>query len=370
VGEGRSPLEIMVVNRAFWRGKRVLVTGHTGFKGSWLSLWLHAAGAEVVGYALPPTSDAGLYVAAGVAACVESIDGDVRDVAHLQRVVRERRPDVVLHLAAQALVRRSFAEPLETFDTNVMGTANVLEAIRREPGARVAMCITSDKCYENRETGRPYVEDDPMGGHDPYSSSKGCAELVVAAFRDTYFPPERTADHGVAVISTRAGNVIGGGDRAADRLVVDAITAFESGAGPRIRNPHAVRPWQHVLEPLAGYLRLAERAWHDPASFAQAWNFGPDLADCRPVAWVIDRIEREWGEGLGWTLDERPLEREAQLLLLDAGKARAALDWRPRLDLGAAIEWTVAWYRAQRAGADLAAFSLEQIERYEARVPA
>jgi CDP-glucose 4,6-dehydratase len=358
-------LEDVGVNADFWRGKRVLVTGHTGFKGSWLALWLHRLGAEVVGYALPPASDRGLYTTARVGDTLTSIEGDVRDAEHVRATFARHRPEVVFHLAAQALVRRSFAEPLETYATNVMGTAHVLDAARREPGARVIVSVTSDKCYENRETDVPYVEDDPMGGYDPYSSSKGCAELVTAAYRRSYFPPERAGEHAVAVSSARAGNVIGGGDWAADRLVVDVMASFLGGEAVRIRNPAAVRPWQFVLEPLAGYLRLAERSWEAPAEYAEAWNFGPELGDCRPVAAVVDGLAKAWGDDVGWTRDERPLEHEAQLLLLDAAKARARLGWRPRLDLDGAIAWTVEWYRAHRDGADAGEVARDQIDRYE-----
>jgi len=354
----------------FWHGKRVLLTGHTGFKGSWLALWLHTLGAEVVGYALPPASDRGLYALADVGSLLTSVEGDVRDADHLQRVMAQHRPEIVLHLAAQALVRHSFANPIETYATNVMGTVHVLEAARHAPGARVVVCVTSDKCYENRETGHPYAEGDPMGGNDPYSSSKGCAELVVTAYRHSYFPPARIADHGVALSSGRAGNVIGGGDWAADRLVVDVMSSYLEGRSPLIRNPHAVRPWQFVLEPLAGYLMLAEQSWTAPAATAEAWNFGPELSDCRPVSWVVDRIAEAWGGGVAWTRDARPLEPEAQLLLLDADKAHTKLGWRPRLDLAQAIDWTVGWYRAYGEGADMAAVTRAQIASYEALVPA
>jgi CDP-glucose 4,6-dehydratase len=358
------------VNRAFWRGKRVLLTGHTGFKGSWLSLWLHDAGADVVGYALPPVGPVSLFDLAGVADAVTSIEGDVRDLPHLERVVAEHEPEIVIHMAAQALVRHSFEHPVETYATNVMGTVNVLEAARRGPRPRVVVCVTSDKCYANRESLTPYVEDDPMGGSDPYSSSKGCAELVVAAYRRTYFPPERNEEHGVAVSSTRAGNVIGGGDWAADRLVVDVAAAYLRGEVPAIRNPHAIRPWQFVLEPLLGYLLVAERSWDEPEAFSEGWNFGPAESDCRPVGWVVDRIAQAWGQSAAWAPDERPQRPEAQLLLLDAGKARSQLGWRPRLDLAQAIDWTVEWYQAYGRGDDMRALTLAQIARHESMVAA
>ncbi|MBA2667058.1 MAG: CDP-glucose 4,6-dehydratase [Trueperaceae bacterium] len=349
----------------FWRGKRVLLTGHTGFKGSWASLWLHALGADVVGYALPPEAGPNLFELAGVADVLTSVTGDVRDGDHLQRVFEEHEPEIVIHMAAQALVRHSFEHPVETYDTNMMGTVHVLEAARRTGSVRVVVCVTSDKCYANRETERPYVEDDPMGGSDPYSSSKGCAELVVSAYRRTYFPVGAGAAHGTAVASVRAGNVIGGGDWARDRLVVDVASAYARGEAPVIRNPDAVRPWQFVLEPLAGYLLVAERAWTEPATYATGWNFGPERLDCQPVGWVVDRIAQAWGATTSWIHDERPNRPEAQLLLLDVTKARTELGWRPRLDLANAIDWTVEWYRAHGRGDDVRALTLEQIARYE-----
>lgn len=353
-----------MVNPGFWRGKQVLLTGHTGFKGSWLSLWLHAMGADVVGYALPPDGERSLFTLANVEEALTSIEGDVRDLDQVQCVVDEHRPEIVIHLAAQALVRRSFREPVETYATNVLGTVHVLEAIRNVGGARVVLNVTSDKCYENRETPRPYAEDDPMGGADPYSSSKGAAELVTSAYRRSYFPPEHAAEHGVAVASARAGNVIGGGDFAEDRLVVDVVHAYMRGEAPVIRNPGAVRPWQFVLEPLSGYLQLIERAHAEPERFASGWNFGPDEGDCQPVARVVDRIARGWGIAEGWRLDDPPKVHEAQLLLLDAGKAHRELGWRPRLDLERALDWTVAWYQAYHRGEDVAALTRAQIERY------
>ena len=357
----------LVVNPEAWHGRRVLLTGHTGFKGSWLALWLHALGAEVIGYALPPEGERSLYWLAGVAETLTSIEADVRDAERVQRVVDEHRPDVVLHLAAQALVRASYREPAETYATNVMGTVNVLEAVRRAATPpRAVVVVTSDKCYLNRETARPYREDDAMGGADPYSSSKGCAELVAAAYRQSFFPPDQHARHGVAITSARAGNVIGGGDFATDRLVVDLVSAYMRGDRPRIRNPRAVRPWQFVLEPLAGYLQLAEYALADPERAAGGWNFGPPLEDCRPVAWVVERLAQAWGDGAGWDLDVGEQPHEAQLLLLDADKARRELGWRPRYPLDEAIEATVAWYRGMQRGEDVAALTLRQIERYQA----
>ena len=368
MGERLGTVEGLALTPAFWRGKRVLVTGHTGFKGSWLSLWLTRLGAEVVGYALAPKTDRDLYQLVGLGDAVTSVEGDVRDARRLRDVIAQHRPEVVFHLAAQALVRASFTDPLETYATNVLGTANLLEAIRLEEGTRVVVCVTSDKCYENRETERPYVEDDPMGGADPYSSSKGCAELVAYAYRRSFFPPERAEAHGVSLSTARAGNVIGGGDWAADRLVVDVMRSNLEARTLTIRNPDAVRPWQFVLEPLAGYLTLAERSWADPQRFARAWNFGPELSDCRPVGWLVDRIAQAWGTSNAWTPATGPQPHEARLLLLDAGLARRELAWQPRLDLDEAVDWTVDWYRAFGAGSDVSDLTLEQIDTYTSRM--
>lgn len=350
----------------FWHGKRVLVTGHTGFKGSWLSLRLHALGADVVGYALPPDRTPNLFELADVGRLVTSIEGDVRDVAHLGRVMTTQRPQIVFHLAAQALVRYSVANPLETYATNVMGTAHLLDAVRSLAEPCVVVVVTSDKCYENRETNEPLSEGDPMGGADPYSSSKGCAELVTSAYRRTYFPTSQVAEHGVALTSVRAGNVIGGGDWSEDRLVVDVISALLRGEPPRIRSPRSVRPWQFVLEPLSGYLQLAERTAAEPHAFADGWNFGPDLSDCQPVEWLVERIVRAWGGNIGWIRDEQPGGHEAKLLRLDASRARNHLNWRPRLDLTQAIDWTVAWYQAYQRGDDIRDLTRAQIARYDA----
>jgi CDP-glucose 4,6-dehydratase len=280
----------------FWKGKRVLVTGHTGFKGGWLSLWLQQMDAEVCGYSLPAPTDPSLFVVAHIADGIRSVEGDIRDLEHLKRVVAEFRPEIVFHLAAQPLVRQSYRDPVETYSTNVMGTVNVLEAVRQVGGVRVVVSITSDKCYENREWCWAYRENEAMGGYDPYSSSKGCAELVTAALRNSFFHPDKFAEHGVAVASARAGNVIGGGDWAKDRLVPDMIRAFMCRETVVVRSPNAVRPWQHVLDPLSGYLRLAEKLWESGGEFAEAWNFGPaeddaraGFVDCRTTFRIVGR---------------------------------------------------------------------------------
>ena len=350
----------------FWQDKRVFLTGHTGFKGGWLALWLKALGAKVSGYALPPASAPNLFEAARVGQALEHQIGDVRALAELRATMRACRPDVVFHLAAQSLVRQSYADPVETYATNVLGTVNLLEAVRQEPSARAVVIVTSDKCYENRERAEPYAEGEPMGGHDPYSSSKGCAEIVTAAYRASYFDPARHGEHGVAVASVRAGNVIGGGDWAADRLIPDAARAADAGVAIRIRNPKAIRPWQFVLEPLHGYLLLAERLCSGGGAFAQAWNFGPADEDTRPVAEVMDRIAALWGGGLRWEPDRAGHPHEATLLRLDSRKARAELGWRPRLGLQQALQWTVQWYQAKQRGADMAQVTAGQIAAYQA----
>lgn len=352
------------MNPAFWQGKTVLVTGHSGFKGGWLSLWLSHLGARVIGYALAPPTVPSFFTAARIAECTVSLQGDIRDGERLSRALARYRPEIVLHLAAQPLVRASYRAPAETFEVNVMGTVRLLEVLRGASSVRVVVVVTSDKCYENREQSYAYREDDPMGGYDPYSSSKGCAELVVAAYRRSFY-----ASAGVALASARAGNVIGGGDWAKDRLVVDVMKAFMAGEPVQLRHPQAVRPWQHVLEPLAGYLLLAERLWEDE-TFAEAWNFGPPLGDAKPVAWVASALARLWGGGAAWQQSDGEHPHEARLLMLDAGKARSRLGWTPRLRLEEALAWTVAWYRAFQRGEDMRAFSEGQLKRYQALVAA
>jgi CDP-glucose 4,6-dehydratase len=345
-----------------WAGRKILITGHTGFKGSWLSLWLHSLGADVTGYALPPPTDPSLFEAARIADLIDHVEGDVRDLAHLAAVVARARPEMIFHLAAQPLVRLSYEQPVETYAANVMGTVHLLEAARKAPEVRAIVCVTSDKCYENREWAWPYRESDPMGGHDPYSSSKGCAEIVAAAYRNSFFGAD-----GPALATVRAGNVIGGGDWAADRLVPDLVRAFEAGASPLIRAPGAVRPWQHVLEALGGYLMLAERLMTGERGFADAWNFGPADEDARPVSWIVERMRIAWGGGASQALpDTGPRPHEAGLLRLDCSKARAALGWRPALTLERALEWIVAWHKETGAGEDARAVTLAQIAAYRA----
>jgi CDP-glucose 4,6-dehydratase len=357
------------MNSTFWRGKRVFLTGHTGFKGSWLALWLQQLGAEVVGYSLEAPTQPSLFDAAQVAEGMTSQIGDVRDLAHLQAAMAEAQPDIALHLAAQPLVRYSYQQPVETYATNVMGTVNFLEAVRHTPSVRVAVVITSDKCYENREWVWGYRENEAMGGHDPYSNSKGCAELVTAAYRSSFFAPETYGAHQVAVASGRAGNVIGGGDWALDRLIPDMIKAFHQGQPVLIRNPHAIRPWQHVLEPLSGYLLLAENLWNSGPEFVSGWNFGPSDDDAKPVSWIVDRLTNLWGKGATWQLDGGSHPHEANYLKLDCSKAKLRLGWEPRLTLADTLEWVVEFYQGFYSGQSARTIADAQIQRYQARHP-
>lgn len=347
----------------FWRGKRVLLTGHTGFKGGWLSLWLQKKGAVVAGYALAPAYTESLFELACVGECMESVVADIRDLDTLKGVVAKVRPEIVFHLAAQPLVRLSYQEPAETFHVNVMGTVNILEAVRASDTCRVVVSITSDKCYENREWVWGYRETDPLGGHDPYSSSKGCAEIVNAAYRRSFFdvPGARS----VALATARAGNVIGGGDFSKDRLVPDIMAAIVKGKSLDIRSPDAVRPWQHVLEPLSGYMLLAERLWDQPKEHAQSWNFGPAVEDFRPVRWMVERLIELYGERVRWQLDSAPTVHEATTLTLDSTKARVSLGWKPRWTLDEALSAIVSWYKAYQRGEPMRDVVLRQIAAYE-----
>lgn len=310
------------MNAAFWHGKRVFLTGHTGFKGGWLSLWLQQLGADVTGYALDAPTSPSLFEAASVARGMRSIIGDVRDGDAVKRAMAVARPDIVIHMAAQPLVRYSYVNPVETYSTNVMGVVNLLEAVRATPGVRAVVNVTSDKCYENREWPWGYRENEAMGGYDPYSNSKGCAELVTAGYRSSFFHADKYPEHGVALGSGRAGNVIGGGDWALDRLIPDMLRAIGAGEPVMIRNPHAIRPWQHVLEPLSGYLTLAEKLYTEGPVHAEGWNFGPYDTDAKPVEWIVERMTQEWGAGASWTLDGQDHPHEATYLKLDCSKAR------------------------------------------------
>lgn len=345
----------------FWRGRRVLLTGHTGFKGSWLSLWLQQLGAQVHGLALAPDTTPALFTEARVADGMSSQIGDIRDLGVVRAAFDQSRPEVVLHLAAQPLVRASYADPVATYASNVMGTVHVLEAARHSPGVRAIVNVTTDKVYDNREWAWGYREDEPLGGHDPYSCSKACADLVASSYRRSFLQAG-----GMALASARAGNVIGGGDWAADRLVPDLLRAFETGQAAGIRQPAAVRPWQHVLEPLSGYLLLAQRLCNDGEAFAQAWNFGPRDDDNRPVRWIVEHLAAHWGEGARWQRDAGSQVHEAGLLKLDISKAVSTLGWRPCWTLDQALQRIVRWHQPWRAGHDARALCLAQIHDYTA----
>ncbi|MDY6876454.1 MAG: CDP-glucose 4,6-dehydratase [Chloroflexota bacterium] len=352
------------MNRTFWEGKKVLITGHTGFKGSWLSLWLQSMGANITGYALQPPTQPSMFERANVAAGMTSNVGDVRDLEHLKSVVAECTPEIIFHLAAQPLVRYSYENPVETYTTNIIGTVNMLETVRHSESVRVVVSITSDKCYENKEWLWGYRENEQLGGHDPYSSSKGCAELVIAAYRNSYFQA-KGQQHRVAVASTRAGNVIGGGDWAKDRLIPDIMKAIMENRPVVIRSPNAIRPWQHVLEPLNGYLCLAEHLWMHGPKFAQAWNFGPNSEEAKTVSWIAEYLTNFWGEGARWELDAAQHPHENTYLKLDCSKAKSLLGWAPKLRLSTALEWIVEWYRGYQQDRDMRSLTEEQITRFE-----
>lgn len=352
-------------DRAFWHGRRVFLTGHTGFKGSWFSLWLEALGADVTGYALEPPTRPSLYEQAGVAASIRSITGDIRDYSRLAAAIADCRPDVVIHMAAQSVVKRGYADPIETYSANVMGTVHLFEAVRQLGTGCAIVNVTSDKCYAHRNSGPGYRETDPMGGDDPYSNSKGCAELVTSSYRKSFFPPEGIDRHHVALASARAGNAIGGGDWTADQLIPDLIRAFTSDRACLIRSPGAIRPWQFVLEPLRGYLMLAEALVRDGPAFASGWNFGPADDDTMPVSWIADRLEQSWGGKAKWALDSVAHPPESAVLRLDTTKTITTLGWRPALPLGDALDWIVEWYRGWADGRDLRRLTTGQIGRYE-----
>jgi CDP-glucose 4,6-dehydratase len=347
-----------IVEPSFWAGRRVLLTGHSGFKGAWLSLWLQSLGARVSGFSSGRPTHPSLHELARVGEGIETIEGDVCDAEAVAAAVAASKPEVVVHMAAQALVRRAFDQPRETYATNVMGTVNLLDGVRRAPdGVRAVVIVTTDKCYENREWEWGYREDEPMGGHDPYASSKGCAELVTSAYRSSFF----SDPDGPRVASARAGNVIGGGDWGADRLVPDIMRAALAGETVRVRNPNSIRPWQHVLNPLSGYLVLAQALCESP-TYATGWNFGPGEEDARPVGWMVERMAELWPEELRWALDEGPHPHEARYLKLDSSRARGRLGWRPPVRLDEALASIVEWYQALREGADMRAVTLGQIE--------
>lgn len=347
-----------MVDSAFWANKTVLITGHTGFKGSWLTLWLQHLGAKVIGFSLEPPTELNAFTALRVRDGISHHIGDVRDLAALQRILADSRPHIVIHLAAQALVRPSYQTPVDTYATNVMGSVHVLEAVRQTSSVKALLNVTSDKCYANQEWLWGYRESEALGGHDPYSSSKACAELVTAAYRQSYF------QNSVGIASARAGNVIGGGDWAPDRLLPDVLRSCDRGEALTLRYPHAIRPWQHVLEPLSGYLCLAQALYEQPEAYSEAWNFGPNDPDTRSVEWVVHYVTQRLAPALSIHIDASRQPHETTRLQLDCSQARARLAWRPRWTLPQALDSVIAWHQAYRAGSDMRAVSLSQIQHY------
>lgn len=353
------------MNSHFWHGKRVFLTGHTGFKGSWLSLWLQSLGAEVTGYALQPHTKPNLFEIVRVSKNMNSIIADIRDLQKLKHAMQISQPDIVIHMAAQALVRKSYLEPVETYEINVMGTVHLLESVRQIKSVKAVVVVTTDKCYENKEWSWGYRENEPMGGHDPYSNSKGCAELITAAYRNSFFNSTVDKDYlSPAVATARAGNVIGGGDWAVDRLVPDILLALEKNQPVSIRNPNSIRPWQHVLEPLNGYLTLAEHLYSKGQHYAEGWNFGPYDEDARPVQWIVEQIVSSWGNGANWVHDKGIHPHEANYLKLDISKAKARLGWQPRWNLATALQQIISWHKAWLYQEDMHKVCLAQIQKY------
>nr|WP_173406260.1 CDP-glucose 4,6-dehydratase [Pelosinus sp. UFO1] len=353
-----------MINKEFWNGKKVFITGHTGFKGSWLSLWLSSLGAIVTGYALMPPTRPSLFELCNIDQLITSVIGDVRDSEKLLQVMQETQPEVVIHMAAQPLVRDSYKNPVDTYAINVMGTVNVLEAVRHCPSVKGVVNVTTDKCYENKEWIWGYRENEPMGGYDPYSNSKACSELVTSSYRNSFFNPSDYAKHGVAVATARAGNVIGGGDWAADRLIPDCINALLNNKKVMIRNPNSIRPWQHVLEPLSGYLLLAQGLYEKGVCFAEGWNFGPDDNDAKPVDWIVKKICEQWGQNATYEVDGGVHPHEAHYLKLDCSKAKMRLNWQPKWNLEYTLESIIYWVQAYNKKADMRSICLQQIDDY------
>jgi len=352
-------LVAFMLDTVFWNKKKVFLTGHTGFKGSWLSLWLSSLGAEVKGYALAPARMPSLFEEARVGEYIASELGDIRDLSQTEASMQAFNPDILIHMAAQPLVRLSYREPIDTYATNVMGTVHVLEAARKCPNLRAIVNVTTDKCYENQERASGYREDEAMGGYDPYSSSKGCAELVTSAYRRSFMQAS-----GIGLASARAGNVIGGGDWSEDRLIPDILKAFERGEPVIVRNPASTRPWQHVLEPLSGYLTLAEKLYNAPERYAEGWNFGPHEAGAKPVGWILDQMVALWGDGAGWQLDSGSHPHEAGYLQLDIAKAKSRLQWQPTWHLQHTLEKIVEWHQSWLMKEDMNTVCFNEINQY------
>ena len=353
-----------MLDKHFWKGKKVFITGHTGFKGSWLCLWLKLLGADITGYALNPPTNPNLFDLCNINKLTTSITSDVRDYKSLAKAIKSARPEIVIHMAAQSLVRESYKNPVETYSINVMGTVNLFEAVRNTDGVKVVINVTTDKCYENREWFWGYRENEPMGGYDPYSNSKACSELVTSAYRNSFFNPKNYNSHGVGIASVRSGNVIGGGDWSADRLMPDCVRALLDKKRIVLRNPNAVRPWQHVLEPLSGYLLLAQKLYNNGPKYSEGWNFGPDDGDAKPVEWIVKKICEKWGQNASYKIDKGEHPHEAHYLKLDCSKAKEKLGWYPRWNLEKAIDSVIEWTQAYQENKDVRKVCLKQIEEY------
>jgi len=357
-------LEKMVISLDFWKNKKVLLTGHTGFKGSWLSIWLKKLGVELIGFSKDIPTEPSLFELAKVSEDMTSIIGDIRDFSAIQKIIQENQPEIIIHMAAQALVRKSYEDPLNTFSTNIMGTANLLEAVRGAHNTKVVINVTSDKCYNNIDSDHDFVEEDPMGGYDPYSSSKGCSELITSAFRNSFFNSEKYNKHGLALASVRAGNVIGGGDWSRDRLVPDIIQNINKKT-IIIRNPNAVRPWQYVLEPLNGYMLLIEKLWDNGEKYSEGWNFGPDKNESKSVSYILDKISENLNKKIEWEQDEKSNLHEASKLILNCSKAKNKLKWNSKTNTDQAIKFTMNWYKAYESRHNMKDFSVQQIKEFE-----
>ncbi|MEZ7892916.1 MAG: CDP-glucose 4,6-dehydratase [Candidatus Wallbacteria bacterium] len=354
-----------MINKDFWKGKKVFLTGHTGFKGTWLSIWLNSLNANVRGYALTPPTSPSLFEMSKIDNNVDSVIGDVRNINSLKKAISDFQPEIVIHMAAQPLVRKSYKNPVETYEINVMGTVNLLESCRNINSIRAIVNVTTDKCYENKEWYWGYRENEPMGGYDPYSNSKSCSELITSSYRNSFFNVKDYEKHQVGLASVRAGNVIGGGDWAADRLIPDCLKSLLKGEKIVIRNPYAIRPWQHVLEPLCGYLTLTKKLYEDGSKYGEGWNFGPDDSDAKQVEWIVKKICQKWGNNAGYIIDKGPHPHEASYLKLDCSKAKARLNWIPRWNLETALEKIIEWTYAYKENKNIFEVCVKQIQEYE-----
>jgi len=355
----------MVINSNFWKNKKVLLTGHTGFKGSWLSIWLKKLEVELIGFSKDIPTKPSLFELAKVSEDMVSIMGDIRNFSIIQKIIQEHQPDIIIHMAAQPLVRKSYEDPLETFSTNIMGTANVLESIKTSEKTRVMINVTSDKCYKNTGTKEKFSESSPMGGYDPYSNSKACSELITSSYRDSFFNPKEYQKHGMSVATCRAGNVIGGGDWNKDRLIPDIMRGIINNEIIKIRNPNAIRPWQHVLDPLNGYLTLAEKMWSAGNEFSEAWNFGPTEEGEKSVKWITEKLTKQWSNHIKWDIDNDINPHEENSLRLNCMKANSRLSWRSKLNLEQGLDWVLEWYKQYKENNDMKKITEQQIEEFQ-----